>query len=1359
MSAGMTLENGKAYYLVGNSLELQAPETRSALVVPSGVTAYLFVNAGQSLVCRGGDAYLDQGAGAGIEIQEGGKLYIIGGGTVIAYGGRGGLGTEGTDGTDGRVEKDSRLYIGGDGGRGGNGGGGAGAGIGGRGGNGSMGAPEQRSKGWTLCSPVGPFYYDGITGENAPDAEKGSNMGQLCVMGTTMLSVYPGGCNADEITEITKSGSTKEEKINKKLNKNTYVAGGGGGGGHGANGNGAPYGIGGGAGGSGGGGAGSSGATFNYWINFDLNFFVHFLINQGIKAVAYLAPTPGMKKAFNKVVDIVKYVTDFDNINFTGTDYTLDGSHGQGALNPSGNRYPLNYVDHTGVKKYTTITGRYEVMTPSGSVAGFNGANGDRGQIQTLYYPSIFSHLQSGEAEDQSVIAEKLSKMPDDLHAMLSTTLTFDTLNVGKGGKVVNGTNRVDMCVGDELPVLTAAQLPVHKEDIDKDGNVSVAPKYAFGGYCDQNGNRWYDEKGKAVLDGGKFLSVDSVRLSPVWENNVYCLVVHCMEPLASGTVTTDKYVPYHIDFISKSIYKEDGSVNDEVVFDIQAYQGDDSKATNYSEYVTGFHAQKDRFNFNVKKEDFHQITAKDLDIEEEWAKDYKSLANAVVCYVYYDRNAFDVVWDIPDGTVIADTEQEGKLYYHPYTKNVSSVKYGSRIIAPKYVNNYGADGHGARTINGWKRFDGDKVVEDVDEAKMWTMPNHKVYYRPEFKPVMIDVSVESQYGVVKFGPDGDASGTVADVKRLQCNTDIDFTVTPQSGWDVDNYKGIKAYYYYRSADGTWGTDSTTLYMLSGQENRFSLPVRGESMRVVVDYQPQHEQLTVVQPMNFGAITSKTYIQPALSGNVLDQQMTQKATYDVRCGNYVRMFMAPVDVFDRIDYGSIKVCKGNDASGEPIDYTVSIETIDGKKTELAVAYIEFQIPDGDVYVTYGLNKSKNNVVTLTVPEGVKINYGYADEDCALDQDVNHGNISYTDNEVPNDAMLFIEYTDSLTPKAYVMGANGKEALEGALYTVTRRIEGKDVKGFLFHVPADASEKQFFVEAGQNDIVAFEVEPTKESGVENEESENVSVFRRNNNDIAIQIFDDAIDFEVPEGYEAVPMGGEEYLHVSIEKEYKDTELHPICIPASFSVTEDILNQCEIFCFTKMVKVWGTIMYSTKSAPLKVGDTFKANSPYMIRMKKPGTLKLNFETKKWENTVPVPMTLASTDVEGEDLTFYPVYKETHPVELYKDDATNPYFWKLQSNKFKHIMKPTVKISPLEFYGYQHILRVNDEADDLDGDGLADNIVMDIIDDNEVDGIVVVNRDKEDQPAIYDLFGRKVTETTKGIYIINNRKVIVK
>ncbi|MBR6438241.1 MAG: hypothetical protein IKS65_03540, partial [Bacteroidales bacterium] len=95
-------------------------------------TVYLYVPTGITVNFIGANANETNGAGAGIELNEGNTLVLLGGGTINATGGNAANGSNGGTGGNASGEWDSWTYTGA-GGTGGNGGGGAGAGIGTRG--------------------------------------------------------------------------------------------------------------------------------------------------------------------------------------------------------------------------------------------------------------------------------------------------------------------------------------------------------------------------------------------------------------------------------------------------------------------------------------------------------------------------------------------------------------------------------------------------------------------------------------------------------------------------------------------------------------------------------------------------------------------------------------------------------------------------------------------------------------------------------------------------------------------------------------------------------------------------------------------------------------------------------------------------------------------------------------------------------------------------------------------------------------------------------------------------------------------------------------------------------------------------
>ena len=244
-SSGHTLYSG--HYYVSEDVTFSNGATGSGLTIADGAKVYLYIPHGVTLTARGGHASGKTGAGAGIELPESSTLYLMGKGTVKAYGGNAADGGNGNGGDDAYLDYDKTI-LGGSGGKGGDGGGGAGAGIGTRGGSGGNGGSGGQRTGSSRdeCTQNGVDGYPGSAGSGA------NAMGTLYVETTFGLDVDAKGGSKGSGG----SGGSGGRNACEHPSSNLYLAGGGGGGGAGGGGGeAAKIGTGGCGGGGGGGGA------------------------------------------------------------------------------------------------------------------------------------------------------------------------------------------------------------------------------------------------------------------------------------------------------------------------------------------------------------------------------------------------------------------------------------------------------------------------------------------------------------------------------------------------------------------------------------------------------------------------------------------------------------------------------------------------------------------------------------------------------------------------------------------------------------------------------------------------------------------------------------------------------------------------------------------------------------------------------------------------------------------------------------------------------------------------------------------------------------------------------------------------
>ena len=265
-TTGKTLgsANATTYYYATDNLSFTNTIAGGSGLTIRG-TVYLYVPEGKTVTCTGANASGLTGGGAGIELTEGNTLYLIGGGTVNATGGKAANGGNGGNGSNAECTYDESI-LGGSGGNGGNGGGGAGAGIGTRGGNGGSGGAGGQRNG-SYGQETTQYGVDGSAGTAGSTA---GAMGTLYVYQALATTVNVNGGNAGS----NGTGGNRGLTASQHPGSNVYMASGGGGGGAGGFG-GAASNIGTGGCGGGGGGGGAAGNVAWVWYSGTANGYYH----------------------------------------------------------------------------------------------------------------------------------------------------------------------------------------------------------------------------------------------------------------------------------------------------------------------------------------------------------------------------------------------------------------------------------------------------------------------------------------------------------------------------------------------------------------------------------------------------------------------------------------------------------------------------------------------------------------------------------------------------------------------------------------------------------------------------------------------------------------------------------------------------------------------------------------------------------------------------------------------------------------------------------------------------------------------------------------------------------------------------
>ena len=257
-SRGRTLTSGQ-YYVTRDVTFNNGSAGGSGLTIAGGATVHIYVPKGVTLTASGADASGRTGGGAGILLPQGSTLYLEGGGTVEATGGKAADGSDGENGNNASFNESLDKGWAGSGGYGGRGGGGAGAGIGTCGGDGGVGGSGATGY-WHNNNHNGSAGSDGSSGSSA------STMGSLYVDQGSGLTVKATG--GKKATRNGRGGSGGISHIQYRGGSyDTFSMAGGGGGGGGGYG-GAASDIGTGGPGGGGGGGGSNGAMGSKYYGY-----------------------------------------------------------------------------------------------------------------------------------------------------------------------------------------------------------------------------------------------------------------------------------------------------------------------------------------------------------------------------------------------------------------------------------------------------------------------------------------------------------------------------------------------------------------------------------------------------------------------------------------------------------------------------------------------------------------------------------------------------------------------------------------------------------------------------------------------------------------------------------------------------------------------------------------------------------------------------------------------------------------------------------------------------------------------------------------------------------------------------------
>lgn len=200
-------------------------------------------------------------------------------------------------------------------------------------------------------------------------------------------------------------------------------------------------------------------------------------------------------------------------------------------------------------------------------------------------------------------------------------------------------------------------------------------------------------------------------------------------------------------------------------------------------------------------------------------------------------------------------------------------------------------------------------------------------------------------------------------------------------------------------------------------------------------------------------------------------------------------------------------------------------------------------------------------------------------------------------------------------------------------------------------------------------------------------------------------------------------------------------HALYVP--FAIPQTYLMDYEVVKFT-------TFDENKMSLTVEAVEEVEANTPYLIRAKTQEAEKeleillAGIIVKTESNTFEFESSTKNAIIKG-------VYKETIASEI-------PGAYAMSGGVLKQAADPNQILKPFRFYV---IL-----TDTTNGEAVQSNTLNSIgIDFNGEEGDITTGIDNPEstndnqEPVIYDLQGRRVVNPTKGIYIVNGKKVVIK
>lgn len=233
-------------------------------------------------------------------------------------------------------------------------------------------------------------------------------------------------------------------------------------------------------------------------------------------------------------------------------------------------------------------------------------------------------------------------------------------------------------------------------------------------------------------------------------------------------------------------------------------------------------------------------------------------------------------------------------------------------------------------------------------------------------------------------------------------------------------------------------------------------------------------------------------------------------------------------------------------------------------------------------------------------------------------------------------------------------------------------------------------------------------------------------------------------EITEGEASFSTATDKYYEtIKYTRQFNNTNWQALYLP--FDIDYSTLSTDFQVAYINNAHQWddnedGTIDRTEIEAIFIKSGTVRANTPYLIRAKSTGVKTITVTGRTVYATVENSIDCSSTTSK---YTFTGTYNRLTSSELTGCYALSGGAWKM--------LEAGSYLNPFRIY-----MKIESRGASFASTNLS-QIQMRIIGDDGTTEIIEVESNSNNDGAIYDLSGRRVEKPTKGVYIINNKKVL--